>query len=185
MTATPRTALFSLSFGALLLFAGTAVAGPAQDTVQRMQAAAQRDDIDALDGHVDYDSIARQSLDEHYAEFTDDEKAAFLSNFRTIVRRAYAKGLSGKKQKDLRFAGESPADGGSVVHTLVKLKDGEPDLKIDYLMKCADQACTLADVHTDGSSLVESWRRMFRRIIKRHGKAELLSRIEKKAKAEK
>jgi hypothetical protein len=51
-------------------------------------------------------------------------------------------------------------------------------------MSCAEDACRLIDVVTDGSSLVDSWRRMFRRIIKQHGKAELLARIAKKAKTE-
>ena len=176
-----------LSLGLLALALGlssTAMAGPATDAIKQMQHAAQADDVDTLDKHVDYDAIARASLDEHWGDFTDEERAAFVANFRTIVRRAYKKGLSGKTQHELRFTGESESPKGPLVHTRVTIKKGEPELSIDYLMHCAKTDCRLIDVVTDGSSLVTSWKRMFHRIIKRDGKAELLQRIDKKAKSE-
>lgn len=172
--------LFAVSVG----FAGPAWAGPAETAVKQMQRAAETDDVDTLDRHVDYGGIARASLDRHWSELTESEQSTFVGHFKTIVRRAYRKGLSGKKKHELQFKGESESPRGSLVHTLVKVKPGEPELAIDYLMTCSKGDCRLIDVVTDGSSLVASWKRMFRRIIKRHGKAELLSRIEKKAQSE-
>ena len=160
-----------------------AFAGPAEDTVRSMQQAAQKDDIEALDRHVDFDAIARASLDKHWDSFTADERSVFLNSFRTLVRRAYQKGLGGKKKQAFEFQGETTGPNGVTVKTLVELRPKEPKLSVNYLMTCKQTSCLLIDVVTDGSSLVESWRRMFNRIIKRNGKAELIARIEKKAKA--
>jgi ABC-type transporter MlaC component len=169
--------------GLSLSLAGPALAGRAEDSVKQMHAAVLADDVSTLDSHVDYESIAKASLEGHWDEFTADEQQAFVGDFRTIVRRAYRKGLQGKNKGDLRFSGESASPNGPVVHTRVKITPTEPEIGIDYLMRC-DDSCRLIDVVTDGSSLVKSWQRMFRRIIKKHGKAELLSRISKKAKSD-
>jgi ABC-type transporter MlaC component len=185
-TKTMTRPITTLLIASLITFGLTrsALAGPAQDAVKRMQLAAEKDDVATLDRHVDYAAIAQASLGSHWAELSASEQTEFVGNFQTIVRRAYQKGLSGKQKHELRFVGESESPEGPVVHTRVKVKASEPELAIDYLMSCAEDACRLIDVVTDGSSLVDSWRRMFRRIIKQHGKAELLARIAKKAKTE-
>ncbi len=176
-----RFPLFASASLALTLLAGSAQAGPAQETVERMHQAAQKDDLEQLDQHVAYEAIAKASLADHWKDFSEAERDKFIANFREVVRRAYGKGLAGKKKQDLTFQGETQSSQGQIVHTKVKVKEGEPELGIDYLMACGGKTCHLVDVITDGSSLVASWKRMFRRIIKKHGKAELLARIEKKA----
>ena len=173
--------LRAAALAAASLLASSAYAGPAKDTVESMHRAAQKDDLEKLDEHVDYEAVAKSALGKHWQEFSEAERAAFVSNFRKVVRRAYGKGLSGKKKQSLQFNGESSSDKGQLVHTKVLVKPGEPELGIDYLMSCKVNDCQLVDVITDGSSLVASWKRMFRRILKKHGKAELLARIEKKA----
>jgi phospholipid transport system substrate-binding protein len=180
--------IFTLTLlSALCANVASAAAGPAEDAVKQMHQAAVKDDVETLDRHVAYDAIARASLAKHWTEFSEEEQSRFVDNFRIIVRRSYRKGLGGKQIHPLKFKGESESPEGPLVHTLVEIKKGEPELAIDYLMRCPEpkaNACQLVDVVTDGSSLVKSWRRMFQRIIKRHGKAELLDRIEKKAKSE-
>lgn len=177
-TSIPLVALFCV-----LSIAGVAHAETARSTVALMHKAAVSDDLASLDKFVAYDKIARASLAKNWSDFTEQEQRQFLGNFRQIVRRTYQKGLGGKSKKPLNITGESAEKDGKLVHTTVNVKDRKTALEIDYLMQCASNACQLVDVVTDGTSLVKSWKRMFRRILKKHGKAELLSRIEKKAKA--
>lgn len=161
----------------------SAQAGHATQTVEKMHDAAVKDDLAALDRHVDYLTIAKASLAQNWSTFTEAEQKQFVGNFQKIVRSTYKKGLGGKDKKPLNIVGETSTDKGFLVQTKVPLDKAEPDLKIDYLLNCPTAKCQLVDVVTDGSSLVSSWKRMFRRIFKKHGKAGILSRIEKKAKA--
>lgn len=171
----------SLVFG-ILLGATPAQAETARSTVTLMHKAAVAEDLAALDRYVAYDAIAKASLAKHWHDFTEQERTTFLKNFRQIVRHTYQKGLGGKSKKPLNITGESVTKNGKLVHTAVNMKDRKTALEINYLMECDAKSCLLVDVITDGSSLVKSWKRMFRRIVKKHGKSELLARIAKKAK---
>lgn len=176
-----RVALLGLTLCFCLGATEPAYAGPARKAVENMRKAALKGDIATLDAHVDYRAVAQAALQERWKDFTEAEQAQFLRDFRTLVQRAYVRGLGGKKQYPFRVAGETKQAGRHIVHTHVQLKPDEPELAVDYAMGCSGEACKLQDVVTDGSSLVDSWRRMFRRIIKKQGKAELLRRLARKA----
>jgi len=52
-----------------------------------------------------------------------------------------------------------------------------PPVSIDYRMHLANGAWRVIDISTDGASMVQSYRRQFRRIISREGWDGLLSRM--------
>ena len=76
--------------------------------------------------------------------------------------------------------GEAEAQGDSViVRTEARSRTNRraPVVAIDYRLHQLNGNWRVIDISTDGSSLVESYRRQFRRIIRREGWDGLLNRM--------
>jgi phospholipid transport system substrate-binding protein len=139
--------------------------------------------VEALfDEIIDYDTLARESLDKYWAERTDAERAEFKQVLKDLVRRAYRKNLDKTAGYDVAFEGEAKVDKGQLVKTVARSKSNvrEEPLSIDYVVTQVGGKWLIADIVTEGSSLVTNYRRQFGRIIKSKGFDELLRRMKGK-----
>jgi phospholipid transport system substrate-binding protein len=136
----------------------------------------------AFDQVLDYDTLARESLKDFWAERTPEERAEFQEVLKRLVRAAYRKSLKRIGDYEVEYKGETKAEAGVLVKTVAKSRGNarEEPVSIDYVVREKDGKWQIVDIVTEGSSLVSNYRNQFRRIIKKQGFPELIKRMKTK-----
>ncbi len=187
---TSRRSFFAWSALALALFVSQAAfAASAQDFVK-----AKQDELTALlkanapaakvdkvfDQTLDYGTLAKASLRDHWDETSEADKKEFTELLSKLVRNSYRKNLSKILGYSVEYTGVVDGEAGQVVRTVAsnKANKREEPMNIDYVVRMEGPG--IVDVVTDGSSMVNNYRMSFNRIIKKHGFPELLKRMKNK-----
>lgn len=136
----------------------------------------------AFDQVLDYDTLARESLREFWAERSPEERAEFEAVLTKLVRGAYRKSLKKIGSFEVEYKGEAKGDAGQIVRTVAKNRTNprEEPVSIDYVVAENGGQWKIVDIVTEGSSLVGNYRSQFRRIIKKQGFPELIRRMKVK-----
>ena len=148
---------------------------------------AAKQKIEALfDAFIDYDALAKQSLDRHWAERSQEERAEFTKILRQLVRAAYKKSLDKTLDYEIRYRGESKVQGGVLVKSVAihRTDKRKEPIAIDYVLHQVGSDWRVFDIVTEGSSLVGNYRNQFRRVIKKDGFGRLMELLRKKLKKE-
>lgn len=132
---------------------------------------------------LDYDALARLSLDKHWESLSEKERGEFTETLRLLVQRAYKKNIKKTLDYEVTYKGESQAKNGHLVRTVArnKQKPREQPVSVDYVMHQVEGNWRIFDVVTEGSSMVQNYKSQFSRIIKKQGFAELLRKMRDKA----
>ena len=132
---------------------------------------------------LDYDALARLSLDQHWDGRTDQEKNEFTEVLRRLVQNAYKKNIKKTLNYDVSYKGEGRASKGHLVRTVARntQKPREQPVSVDYVLHQVGGQWRIFDVVTEGSSMVMNYRSQFNRIIKKSGFGELLRKMRNKA----
>lgn len=179
---------------ALLLVAPVAAAAEAEGFVRSKQSeliemvrkskgtADEKKVEDAFDAVLDYDALAKATLADAWEERTPAERAEFQQVLKKLVRGAYRKSLKRISDYAVEFKGEEPAQNGQIVRTVAKSRtdNRQEPVSIDYIVHQVDGKWRVADIVTEGSSLVANYRNQFRRIIKKDGFPALIKRMKAK-----
>jgi phospholipid transport system substrate-binding protein len=149
---------------------------------QPKSAAADQKVEKVFDSMLDYETLAKQSLDEHWSTLNDAERAEFRTVLKQLVRNAYRRNLRKTLEYDVNFRGEDKGKQGIVVRTVAKSRGSarEEPVSIDYVVHKVDGEWRVFDIVTEGSSLVSNYRSQFNRVIKKKGFAELMRRMKTK-----
>ncbi len=149
-------------------------------TILRQPASASRDTqvASALAQLVDYDAVTRRAFGEpcpvdlsgckdHWADFSDAQKAEVSSLLRRLVEKNYKKNLSKTLDYNVIYQGASPSGGDSAVHTEATSvsKPRDPAVLVDYIVHGASGAYRVVDIVTEGSSLTKSYYDQFHRML--------------------
>lgn len=136
-----------------------------------------------FDEVLDYGALSKASLGDEWDARSAEERKEFQALLTKLVRSAYRRNLKKTANYDVTFKGEEPGKGGVLVRTEARSRTNarEEPLAIDYLMHQVDGTWRIVDIVTEGSSLVGNYRSQFKRVIKKHGFAELLKRMKNKA----
>jgi len=136
----------------------------------------------AFDALLDYDALAQASLRAHWDARSDAERREFTQVLKQLVQRAYRRNLDRTVNYDVSFEGETQQADRFVVKTVAKSrKDArEEPISIDYVVRKSGDSFRVADIVTEGSSLVNNYNQQFNRIIKKDGFPELLRRMKGK-----
>jgi phospholipid transport system substrate-binding protein len=148
--------------------------------LKQPKSAAHSEKVEAIcDQILDYDTIAKESLAEHWQTRSEGERKEFQSLLKQLVQRAYRKNLSKTVNYDLSYVGEVKTKDGTLVKTIAKDRKNsrEEPVTIDFNVHKAGSALKIRDIVTEGSSLTGNYRSQFRRIIKTKGWDELLKRM--------
>jgi phospholipid transport system substrate-binding protein len=139
--------------------------------------------IKLFDGLLDYEALAKDSLGEEWDRRTPDERKEFQQLLSTLVQRAYTKGIRDTLDYDIAFRGEVEGKSGKVVQTVAthKTDKRKEPVHIDYVVRQSGSVWRVADIVTEGSSLVLNYRNQFRRVIEQKGFAGLLEKMRTKA----
>jgi len=135
---------------------------------------------------LDYDRLAKLSLDKEWAKRTPRERDHFVSLLRQLVERQYQRNMESTLEYKVKWVGTEPIETGVKVKSSAKsiTKKRQPPVTIDYSMSPADKDWKVFDIFTDEVSLVKNYKRQFRRVIKDEGWSGLIGRMERKLKAE-
>lgn len=135
---------------------------------------------------LDYDRLAKLSLDTEWGKRTQKERDHFVSLLRQLVERQYQRNMESTLQYKVSWVGTEPVETGVKVKSSAKSvkKKRQPPVTIDYSMSPAGEEWKVFDIFTDDVSLVKNYKRQFRRVIADEGWNGLIDRMEKKLNAE-
>ena len=135
---------------------------------------------------LDYDRLAKLSLDKEWVKRTPRERDHFVSLLRQLVERQYQRNMESTLEYKVKWVGTEPIETGVKVKSSAKsiTKKRQPPVTIDYSMSPANKDWKVFDIFTDEVSLVKNYKRQFRRVIKDEGWSGLIGRMERKLKAE-
>ena len=141
---------------------------------------------DLLGEFLDYERLARLSLDKEWPKRSPRERERFVSLLRQLVERQYQRNMESTLQYKVKWVGSEPIETGIKVKSSAKSvkKKRQPAITIDYSMSPAGDEWKVFDIFTDEVSLVKNYKRQFRRVIREEGWSGLIGRMEKKLNAE-
>lgn len=192
MKHTMRKLLTTAAMAVTVALASSAFAGAATDVVKAKQtalfdllkqAAPDEKKVTALfDEMLDYGALAEASLGTEWAGRTDAEKKEFSDLLKQLVRKATEKNLKKTINYTIDYVSEEQKDGAYIVTTKAKSKtDAKEDpIEIKYKMVQKDSKWRIADITTEGVSLVSSYRSQFTKIIKKDGFPALITKMKDK-----
>jgi phospholipid transport system substrate-binding protein len=177
----------------LLAFPLNAWAGPATDTVKAKQSELfkllevanpdQKKVTAIFDGMLDYNTLAEASLGSEWAPLTEAQRTEFRDLLKQLISRAYEKNLKKTLSFNIEYVGESEtATKTFLVKTKAVHKTDKREEPIEINFKLIDkgQGFRVADIVTEGVSLVESYRAQFTKILKKDGFAALTGKMKEK-----
>lgn len=131
---------------------------------------------------LDYDRLARLSLDKEWNKRTPVERERFVSLLRQLVERQYQRNMESTLDYKVTWVGTEPIEDGVKVKSSARsvTKKRQPPVTIDYSMRAVGDEWKVFDIFTDDVSLVRNYKRQFRRVIADEGWDGLIERMEKK-----
>ena len=124
----------------------------------------------------DIDTMARRAAGSHWSSWDDNYKANYMKLFKNFVLNRYVKRLEKRKDYQVRFESEKITGTTAVVKTSLNKKGANPDdaIEVVYRLEKRGPDWRVVDVVTDEVSLVDTYRSMFRDVLRRRGPRGLL-----------
>lgn len=128
---------------------------------------------------LDYQALAQGALGDQWQERSEAERTVFADLLKQLVEKNYQRNLESTLDFNVRYV-SAEADGDAVVvrtEASSRTNRRAPTVSIDYRLRQSDGTWHVIDISTDGSSMVESYQRQFRRILRRDGWDGLMNRM--------
>ncbi len=123
--------------------------------------------------HLDDVSMAKLALGKNWRTASNDQKIAFVDEFRSLLVRTYSKSLQEFSDQTINFFPANVDSDKAVVKSEV-LQNGGPTIPVAYRVRIKDNAWKVYDISIDGVSLVTSYRGTFTQEIRKSGMDGLL-----------
>ncbi len=134
-----------------------------------------------LNGMIDVEELARRALDPFWVQRTPAEREEFVGLLRQLIERSYRQHLDQTNNYAITYgpAERDEAAGTAVVRSTARSRTDAraTAVTIEYRMMRRDNRWVVYDIVTNGSSLVETYRESYTRIVRDRGFAELLRRL--------
>jgi phospholipid transport system substrate-binding protein len=129
--------------------------------------------------HFDFTSMSRLVLGNAWNNATENQKSAFLEQFKTLLVKTYATALREYSDNEIVYHPEETKPGSRlvVVKTEVKGVNNGNTVPIDYRMHNVEGEWMVVDVAVDGVSLVSTYRGSFASEIRKSGLDALIARL--------
>lgn len=126
--------------------------------------------------HFDFERMSSWVLGKHWRAATPAQKERFMTEFRTLLVRTYAKSLSEYTDSKISYLPmrPSPQEDQVKVRTEVDQPGGFP-IPIDYELRRQGDQWKVIDVTIDGVSLVTNYRSTFASQIRQDGLDKLIT----------
>ena len=136
--------------------------------------------------NFNFDRVSRLVLGKNWTKATPDQKAAFQTEFRTLLLRTYATALSKYKNQTIEYKPLRLADGANTaaVKTVILQPGGQP-IAVDYSLEKQADAWKVYDIVIEGVSLVTNYRGQFTQEVRQNGLDSLIKKLAEKNSAAK
>ena len=139
-----------------------------------------------LNGMLDIEELGRRALDPYFAQQTPGDQTEFVRLLRQLIERNYRQNLESTLNWQVTYgASVTAAEGTAVVPTTARSRTNvrtEP-VTIDYHLRRRGNDWVVFDIVTNRSSLVQSYRDGYTRIVRDRGFPELLRRLRQRVAA--
>ncbi len=128
--------------------------------------------------HFDFTKMSQWVLGVNWRSASEDQKARFTQEFRTLLVRTYAKALleyTNQKINYLPFHAES--DAKTVVVRTEIVQPGGQNIPVFYSLYHKGDEWKVYDISIDGASLVTTYRTSFAEDIRKGGMDKLIVRL--------
>lgn len=125
--------------------------------------------------HLDDVTMAKLALGKNWRLATNEQKLAFVNEFRNLLVRTYSKSLIEFKDQEIKYFPLTLA--ADEIKTSVRaevIQPGGPSIPMSYRMRIKNNAWKVYDIKIDGISLVTSYRGTFTQEIRKSGIEGLL-----------
>lgn len=133
-----------------------------------------------LNDMIDVEALGRAALDPYFGQQTAADQGEFVSLLRQLIERNYRQNLDSTLDWAVTYSPAEPgANGSSVVRTTARSRTNPraTPVTIDYHLSPRGNGWVVHDLVTNGSSLVQSYREAYTRIIRDRGFPELIRRL--------
>lgn len=139
-----------------------------------------------LNGMLDVEELGRRALDPYFAQQTPADQTEFVSLLRQLIESNYRHNLESTLNWTVTYGDAVVgADGNAVIPTTARSRTNartEP-VTIDYHLRRRGNDWVVYDLVTNRSSLVQSYRDGYTRIVRDRGFPELLRRLRQRVAA--
>ena len=136
--------------------------------------------------NFNFNTVSRLVLGKNWVRATPSQKAAFQTEFKSLLLRTYATALSKYKNQTIEFKPfkMQPNDTVVTVKSLIK-QPGAQAITLDYsLEKQVDGSWKVFDIVVEGVSLVTNYRSQFAQEIRQNGLDSLTKKLAEKNKVD-
>lgn len=129
--------------------------------------------------HFDFTNMSRLVLGGSWSNATDDQRTAFLEQFKTLLVRTYATALKEYSNNEIIYHPEEATSNSKLVVVKTEVMDAinQSSVPIDYRMYSVDGEWKVVDVAVDGVSLVSTYRGSFASEIRKSGLDSLIAKL--------
>ncbi len=137
-----------------------------------------------IGGSMDYVEMSRRALGDRWGRLTNDERLQFVADLRRLIESRYVRGMFLRPDSQIRFEREAVTTRGtaSVYASVWRGQSGKALLlKVEYRLLLRADRWFVYDLVTDGTSLLDSYRDQFNKVIARESFSVLLRKISQQA----
>ena len=132
-----------------------------------------------IDATHDLDYIAQVAVRRHWAEFSAEEREAFVRAFSRMSVMTYASRFVKLSEDTFRIL-EVNDSGANRAHVLASIsRDEQPDIPIEYLLQEGAEGWQIVNVIADGVSDLALRRAEYQRILADDSVEELIAHLER------
>ncbi|HID36074.1 MAG TPA: ABC transporter substrate-binding protein [Ghiorsea sp.] len=129
-------------------------------------------------GKFDYREMSRRSVGKPWRKMDESKKTEFTELFRQVLEFSYGNQLAGYKGQKVVFEdAEFKKDKARVKGAVI---DSRKSIPMEYRLHQTDSGWQVYDIKIEGVSLVTTFRKDFKSILKRQGIDGLMATLQKK-----
>jgi phospholipid transport system substrate-binding protein len=122
--------------------------------------------LSVLESFTDFEEFGRLTIKRYWKDLSAKQRTLFVGKFRLLIHRSYSKRFKANQTLDLSFRGDAEVIGDkALVKTTVV--SGKSEAEVDYKLHKKGDTFMAYDIVIDEVSLMRSYRKQFKRIMKR------------------
>ena len=132
-----------------------------------------------LESFTDFEEFGRLTIKRYWKTLSAKQRSTFVDKYRQLIHRSYSKRFKANQKLELSFRGDAEVIGDrALVKTTVM--SGKTEAEVDYKLHKKGDTFMAYDIVIDEVSLMRSYRKQFKRIMKRDGFKTLIEKMTKK-----
>ncbi|MDX8383483.1 MAG: ABC transporter substrate-binding protein [Ghiorsea sp.] len=134
---------------------------------------------EVVTGKFDYKEMSRRSVGRAWKAMDEDKKLTFIDVFRQVLEYSYGNQLAGYHGQKVQFQDADFKKDKARVKGMVV--DTNKSIPMEYRLHQTAIGWQVYDIKIEGVSMVTTFRKDFKSVIKKHGVDSLIAKLKQKA----